>query len=351
MRRRLTTLAIGLLLGLACFAAGYAARGALLDGEEARGAGAAFVQRRSGPNKLINPLLECDIAGDVLANRALVPFKERVAEAAARLARADKDLTISVYFRELNDGLWFSLGETRKYFPASLNKVPLAIAILHMADRLGPAQVLDRRVRFDLDRDYNEIQSFSPANRMQPGAEYAVSELITRMIAHSDNNAFHLLMRVVERAELEQVYRVLRMQSPRVPEDDEFLSVQTFASFFRALYSATYLTPDASEWLLETLAQSDFRTGLVAGVPAGVQVAHKFGEAGDDGSGLVQLHDCGIVYVPGRPYLLCVMSRGKRFDELDEVIAAISREVHAEVAAQQLRQAVRAAAAPAPGAR
>jgi beta-lactamase class A len=335
MRPPLVLLLVGLLSGLAGFGAGYLARTPGDAADEQPGPRAAFVQRRSGAFRHINPLLECDLAEDVLTNRALRPFKARVARAADGLVGSGKVQDLSVYFRELNDGLWFSLGETHKFFPASLNKVPLAIALLHTAERLGPDRVLGRRVRFDLDRDHNLEQTFSPANRLQPGAEYTVEDLITRMIAHSDNNAFHLLMRVVEREELERVYRVLRMQSPRVPEDDEYLSVQTFASFFRVLYSATYLSPDASEWLLETLTRSDYKIGLSAGVPPDVPVAHKFGEAGDDGSGVVQLHDCGIVYVPGRPYLLCVMSRGATFDRLSAAVASISRTVYAEVSAQQ----------------
>lgn len=331
MRPALRPLAAAVLLGGACFAAGYLAGGAG-GGGAPDGAPGAFVQRRSGGVKLINPLLECDIADDVLANRALVPFRDRVLRRIEALERSGHVAGASVYFRELNDGLWFSIGQTRKYFPASLNKLPLAIAVLHMADQPGWAGLLERRLRHDLGRDYNEVQSFTPSRRLEPGVEYTVGELLFRMIAYSDNNAYHLLlMKVVDRAELARVYGVLRMQSPRVPEDDEYLSVQTFASFFRVLYNATYLSQDASEWLLEALAQAEYRRGLVAGVPDGVTVAHKFGEAADDGAGAVQLHDCGIVYAPRHPYLLCVMTRGRDFERLHEVIAAVSAEVYAAV--------------------
>lgn len=325
---RLLTAAI--VLGGACFAAGYlVARAA--GGEAAGEESGAFLERRSGGVKLINPLLGCDIAEDVLANRALVPFRDRVLRRVTAIERPGHVVGISVYFRELNDGLWFSIGQTKKYVPASLNKLPLAIAVLHMADQRGAA-VLERRVRNDLGRDYNEVQSFTPARGLEFGAEYTVGDLLLRMLAYSDNNAAHLLlMRVVDRAELDRVYGVLRMQSPRVPEDDEYLSVQTFASFFRVLYNATYLSQDASEWMLEALAQAEYRRGLVAGVPDGVPVAHKFGEAAADGTGAVQLHDCGIVYAPRRPYLLCVMSRGKDFERLHEAISAISAEVYAAV--------------------
>ena len=124
------------------------------------------------------------------------------------------------------------------------------------------------------------------------------------------------------------------MERPTEEADGQFQSAYKVASPFRILYNATYLGQDLSELALEFLAQSEFRSGLVAGVPAGIVVAHKFGEKADAASGQVQLHDCGIVYHPANPYLLCVMSRGPDFESLDDLIADVSRTVYAEVEAQ-----------------
>jgi hypothetical protein len=41
-----------------------------------------------------------------------------------------------------------------------------------------------------------------------------------------------------------------------------------------------------------------------------------------------QLHDCGIVYAPGKPYLICIMTRGSDFKRLSPVIAQISKQVY-----------------------
>ena len=53
-------------------------------------------------------------------------------------------------------------------------------------------------------------------------------------------------------------------------------------------------------------------------VPAGTVIAHKFGEWGRERpEGFEQqFHDCGIVYRPGRPYLACVMTRGRSLPTL-----------------------------------
>ena len=44
-----------------------------------------------------------------------------------------------------------------------------------------------------------------------------------------------------------------------------------------------------------------------------------------------QLHDCGIIYYPGNPYLLCVMTRGDSFGELSSTIRDISDIIYGVV--------------------
>lgn len=322
---------LALLLVAAGFGAGWLARGARpRDPADRR----AYQQRREGAFQHVNPLLDCDLADDVLRNVELAPFKEAVSRYLEGRVAQRAATRVSVYFRELNDGIWFSIGDTEQFVPASLRKLPLLIALLKAAEAPQGRGLLDARLTSSLSRDYNEDQNVKPAERLVPGASYTVRELLQRMIVHSDNNAFMLLSRAVDPAELNRVYALLRMQNPRAVADDQFLSVQTYASFFRILYNATYLSREASEWALDLLARAEFRAGLVAGVPPGVTVAHKFGEKSDVSDGPFQLHDCGIVYFPGNPYLLCVMSRGPSFEALDEVIRGVSRIVYGEVSAQ-----------------
>ena len=105
---------------------------------------------------------------------------------------------------------------------------------------------------------------------------------------------------------------------------DEVASVRNYASIFRALYNVSYLPLDASEKILTWLVDARFPPGLVAGVPAGTQVADKFGER-QLPDGTRQVHDCGVVYFPDNPYLLCVMTKGQSWETLTGIISRISR--------------------------
>lgn len=322
---------------ITCFigiAIGFVVSNSLINKERK----STFIERREGGYSYINPLLDCDVAEKFLRNQKVVPFKNKIETYLNTRLHKQSSSSVSVYFRELNDGLWFSIGDTEKFVPASLRKLPLMIALLKQAEKTPKDNLLDRKVQVELSQDYNANQNIRPSQPLVLGQKYTIRELIFRMVVYSDNNAFTFLTRVVDATGLDEVYAKLRMQNPQTTQDDEFLSVQTYASFFRILYNATYLNKEHSEWALDVLSKSEFRAGLVSGVPSGINVAHKFGEKSDSNSGTVQLHDCGIVYYPQHPYLLCVMSKGPDFDFLDDVIREISDITFREVDFQHRNQ-------------
>jgi len=311
---------------------GLASREIMLRVAESK-AKTVYVEHHEGQSGNINPLLACDTAAGVLSDPEIGSFKEKV----EAFLNARAEAKTSVYFRELNDGLWFSVGDTQQYIPASLRKVPLMIAILKQAERENG--LLDRQVKFEQSSDDTSRQNFKPSQSLVFGNAYTVKDLIYRMIVYSDNNAFTILTKIVNPKELMRAYSNLRILDPQNTNSDNFLSVQTYESFFRVLYNCSYLSREASDWALEILSKSEFKTGLVAGVPAGVKVAHKFGEKSGAEDGTVQLHDCGIIYYPNHPYMLCVMSKGPDFAALNDEIAGVSRIVYSEIEAQVQNQA------------
>lgn len=330
MPKRTLHALVGGLLVLIGFLAGVAAAGFF---STPAGLKTDFVESREGARRFVNPLLECELADGVVRNRVTLPFKEKVAAVLASRLKTSPG-SASVYFRELNDGMWFSIGDAERFVPASLRKLPLMIAILKMAEGAGGRAALEQLVTNDLSRDYNREQNIKPSLLLEPGRRYTILELIRRSIAYSDNNAFMLLSRIVDPRELARAYALLHSERPGEEVDGQYQSAYKVASYFRILYNATYLGQDLSELALEILSQSEFKSGLVGGVPAEIVVAHKFGERSDLANGAVQLHDCGIVYFPGDPYLLCVMSRGADFGVLDDLIADVSRVVFEQVRSQ-----------------
>ncbi len=272
-----------------------------------------------------NPLLEC---GDInsLSNKTTAALKKSVKQFVDDSISNGEADHVSVYFRDLNNGPWFGLGEKEIFLPGSLLKVPLLMAILRNGEddpTLLNKRFLNARNRTDI------VEYFKPAQEIVLGKSYTVQELLQAMIKYSDNNATSLLTRAISEKDIKNAYLDLGIDIPQTTSYS--MSVRTYASFFRILFNATYFSRQSSENALRLLSETDFKQGIMAGVPSGITVAHKFGERGIAETDQDQLHDCGIVYYPGRPYVLCVMTRGSDYDKLAGVIANISKIVYQTV--------------------
>jgi len=148
------------------------------------------------------------------------------------------------------------------------------------------------------------------------------------MIAYSDNEAKNLLFLNLREDILDQVCADLNIAILDFRTKEDFISIKDYASFFRILYNASYLNRKMSEKALEILTEVDFNEGLLAGLPRGIKVAHKFGERENAVTGVAQLHECGIIYYKRSPYLLGVMTRGKNLNNLKDILRDISKMVY-----------------------
>ena len=291
---------------------------------------------RQGGYRLTNPLLDCEFASGMVEDNELRPFRHKVHELVDREIESKRALHISVYFRDLNNGPWFGINEKEEFSPASLLKVPIMIAYLKLAE--SNPQMLTKRLKYEKASNYNAMENIRPSKSIEAGKSYTIDELIYRMIVYSDNDAKDLLLRNMDMRDFEVPFRDLGIEIPGIRKSEDFMSVKTYASFFRILYNASYLNRKMSEKALEYLAMVEFKEGLVAGVPSNIPVAHKFGERriinDDDHTDVKQLHDCAIIYYPDHPYLLCVMTRGYDFIALGDDIRDISNLVYREVDSQ-----------------
>lgn len=286
---------------------------------------------REGLQGYTNPLLECEIADERL-NSALRPFEKHLEELIQSLERDQRVGSIAVYFRDLNDGPWLGYHEQAQYVPASLSKMPVVISCFLQAET-EPGFLARRFVFTGLDEE-REPGFLNPESNLERGQAYSVDELIQRIAKYSDNAAAKLLTAALPPGLLERVYHDLGVDPERLKNQWFSISPKEYGAFFRVLYNASYLSKRFSEQALSYFDQSTFELGLVAGVPEGTAVSHKFGVWEDPSPGRalpLQLHDCGIVYHPQRPYLLCVMSAGKNYVDMAKAIATLSRFVYEEV--------------------
>ena len=284
----------------------------------------------------INPLLGCDFKY-FIKKTGYAQLKYEIGVYLNSQKSEGKITGTSVYFRDLVNGPWFGINEHDDFIPASLLKLPIMLTYLKMAED-DPPLTFKKLTINRLPKDVEE-QYIKPEKSVSVGETYTVEELLERMIVYSDNHASgflidHLYSTSEDKDPLITTLRETgTITSFQKPLDE--ISVKSYASLFRLLFNSSYLSFEMSDKALGFLSEAKFDQGIVGGVPKEMKVAHKFGEREIDGE-LNQLHDCGIVYFPKNPYILCVMTRGKDFNDLSKVIQEVSGMVYKEVKSREI---------------
>ena len=304
------------LFGLSMYA-GWLIRGAYLD-VQIRSNPPDEIRENTNAYNYINPLL---LVNFPYAAPEYGKLKEDINSSVVKFLNQGDATSISVYFQDLNSGKWTGAHEDELYTPSSMLKVAVMVGYLNEAD--NNPEVLSKKL--DYVASNNVGQYYKPSNPLKTGS-YTVAELIRAMIIDSDNTALELLYNN-NRAVFVNVLKELEIPSPISLNDRDFMSPRTYSRIFRTLFSSSYLSRDLSEKALQLLTYTTFKNGLVAGAPTSTIIAHKFGEHTDASNDIIlshQLHDCGIVYYPHKPYFLCVMTRGNDFSKLESIISSIS---------------------------
>lgn len=278
--------------------------------------------------KFTSPLLDYETSPEI-KDSVTVLLKYKIKKLIEDRVNKNQAIYVSVYFRDMLNGPWFGINEKDNFAPASLLKVPIMIAYLKYAEQ-NP-EVLKSNLIYEKERKNDAVQNITSDRKLELGRPYSIEDLIERMIEYSDNIAKDLLLSHISMDILDKVYTDIGIIVPSVRGKSDFITVKDYSSFFRVLFNASYLNREMSEKALDILSKTTFKTGLAAGVPANVVVSHKFAERGDIVTQTFQLHDCGIVYYKERPYLLCVMTYGKDFQPLSEIIRDISSLVYENI--------------------
>ena len=287
----------------------------------------ASQQVRLGEGTLINPLLECDIAvGTIDAEK--INFKPELERFVENIADKTSASNIAIYFRDLNHGPTFGIHQDAPFVPASLLKVPVMMSYYRAAEK--DPSLLSAQISFLAREAPQAEQTVLPAQTLTLGETYTVEELIEHMIVYSDNEALILLFRALPLEEQKHLYSLLGVDPSVITDPKAALSVKQYAAFFRILFNSSFVSEEYSEKALSLLTEIDYKNGLRAGVPDNVLVAHKFGERQINFNER-HLHDCGIVYYPKHPYLLCIMTRGESAPILERAIADISDFVYKKI--------------------
>ena len=233
---------------------------------------------------------------------------------------------VSIYIQNLRDGSSFELNEEQRFFPLSLNKVPLAISIMQKVERGN--LTLETKIKIpDAARDQYSGDLYNI-----PAKELSLDFLMQKMLSESDNTAFYTLLAYLNEEDLSFLLDYYPVNfdvyyNPKATANEfVYLTANDYSNVFRSLYLSTLLETENSEYLLELLRNNTLDITTVAGLPDNVVVAHKFGVGFVN---IQSMHDCGIMYIPEKTRLLyCIMTDGLNQEQATNMIGSILKSLH-----------------------
>lgn len=245
----------------------------------------------------LSPRIFAKNPNDIIIN--MQPLRKKLQDYVAKI-----DDPIGLYFEYLPSNSPIGVHRSTPFIAASLLKLPVVIKIYQMKNE-GALHLDDPVTLQDGDKD----PGFGSLWQKPAGTTFTIRDMISEMLIHSDNTALRVMTRVltsIRPSFLNEVFDNLDL--PKEFEGDAVVvSPENYTSILRSLYFASSLPKDDAQEILTLMTQSVFSNKLPAGVPKNIPVAHKVGMY--EGKGNVTFSDCGIIYLPKRPYSLCIMTQ------------------------------------------
>ena len=260
------------------------------------------------PTFLTDPSRQFYQADDLIIN--LQPLRDE-------LGNLEKNPNASVYFEALNTGANISINKDAEFFPASLLKVPLVIAVVKKIERGEWKWNMEIALK-EADKNKN----FGTLWQQPAGTLFTVEELVKQTIINSDDTSYFMLLNNIDPNEIAEVQNYLGLYD--FISNDLEISAKKYAPILRSLFSATYLTVEDSEKVLNWMSESNFNDYLAEGMPPATKFSHKIGV---EDTKKIYL-DAGIVYLPNRPYILIVMVKNYDAEHASAIMRDISQRVY-----------------------
>ena len=242
------------------------------------------------------------------------------------LKRDHKLINASVYLRYYSHGTMMSINPNEIYSPGSMFKVVNLMIYLKWSEQ-NPG-LLDKKIVYNTPSYPIPVQTFN-SKQIETGKEYTIKDLLKYMVVYSDNKATTWLVANMGNKLYFKMMNDMQISMKHTKQGLPLMSVSQYSQIMRLMYRSTYLSNDNSEFALSLLNQSDFSLGLLKDLPGNINVAHKFGEAGTKHQ--PELHESGIVYMDYGPYLITIMTKGYKIDDLPTVISTISKMVYDDI--------------------
>ena len=284
---------------------------------------ALYLNRSQSPDRewtqhypLLSRRLSVENHNDILIN--FVPLRSTLREYVGQIKQPT-----GMYFEYLPSGVSIGINDQDTFFGASLLKLPVVMKTYKLIEQ----GKLNKTQQITITEDQLD-SGFGALWEQGAGTVITVEDAMKLAITQSDNTADNVLRALVQSRPVSDVFDYLDIPTDQSAGPGAGITPKGFSSTLRALYLSSYLSYENSNALLKLMTMSPYSDRIVAGLPSNIQVAHKVGVYKDPATGGNEVHsDCGIVYVPQRPYMLCIISRAN-IEESTNYMKTISKLIY-----------------------
>lgn len=237
----------------------------------------------------------------------------------------------AVIVRQQNTGAAVAINPAMVFPAASMIKVPIMIEVMRQAST--------GRLSLDTTVEITSRMQTGGAGilkELRPGIQMTVAELVTLMIILSDNTATNILIDLAGMAAVNAAITGLGLQSTVLQRKmmdfpaagagrENLTSAADLAGLFAGIAAGSLpaIPPHCNALMLDILKRQQIRDKLPFYLPEDTVIAHKTGTlAGAE-------HDGGILFAPGGPYIICVLTAGlaANYEGL-QLVAAIGKTIY-----------------------
>ena len=244
---------------------------------------------------------------------------------------------VAVVVQDSLHGRLYEREPDRVFHAASTMKIPVMIEVFRLAEQgrlsLDDTLLVENNFRSIVDSSWYKIEDDSDdAIYEKLGNSMSYRELVYQMITVSSNLATNLLIDTLQAEAIQRTAEALGTQKMKVLRGVEDIkafelglsntaTASDLATLLKALMEGNAVSREADRAMIDILLEQQFNEMIPAGMPVGVEVAHKTGW-------ITRIHhDAAIVY-PGDgspPFVLTILIEGiessERSAALGEVIA------------------------------
>lgn len=176
------------------------------------------IKKSSSENSLsyrfVNPLQKQIIDSNISQNTAVLHYMNLKPQVESEINKVNATQNIGLFLQDIQTGAWLGINEREGFVPASLLKIPIAMAILKKIDR-DEIKLTDmiELTEDDLDKEASTLY------QKGAGAKLTVWEAIKIMILTSDNTAKNALKRQLSDAELNAIFVHVGIPNPYQPQN------------------------------------------------------------------------------------------------------------------------------------